>query len=309
VTLPIRRASAGPGASRRGPARASSARRSADRAGALLLLLLTVGALGGLCLSQAFELGPAGVELVGARYVDTATVTAALGLDGAARPNLVTLRTGDLETALRQLPDVDPARPDAVTVRVALPDRLVVTLHEREPLLVWQTTGGRYLVDVNGVLFAPAGSEPQVPALPVVEDDRVGSAALGVGDKLESSDIEAVRRLAALSPSFLGSAANQLTVRVSDDEGFALDAAPQGWHAVFGFYTPTIRPPTLIDGQAQCLATLIAAGEARLATIYLAPGADRCGTFTTQPARSATPSARPTAKPTAKPGATPTPAP
>jgi hypothetical protein len=263
----------------------------------LLVLLAALGALAGLCVSQAFDLGASGVEVVGARYVDAATVTTALGLDGSMRPNLVTLRTGDLEAALRKLPAVDPARADAVAVRVALPDRLVITLHEREPILVWETAEGGFLVDEAGVLFAPEGSAPQVPPLPVVRDDRSASTGLRVGAQLAASDIEAVRRLAALSPSFLGSAATSLAVRAGDDEGFTLDAAPQGWHAVFGFYTPTVRPPTLIDGQAQCLASLIAAGEARLATIYLAPGGDRCGTFTSQPAKTPAPSAKPTPAP------------
>jgi cell division septal protein FtsQ len=297
VTLPVRRASAGSGGMRRGPARASSARRSADRVGALLVLLATVGALAGLCISQAFELGASGVELVGARYVDAATVTAALGLDGSTRPNLVTLRTGDLEAALRKLPAVDPARADAVAVRVALPDRLVITLHEREPMVVWETAQGRFLVDEAGVLFAPEGSAPHVPPLPIVHDERSTAVDLQVGGQLDTSDLEAVRRLAALSPSFLGSAATGLAVGITDDEGFTVDAAPQGWHAVFGFYTPTVRPPTLIDGQAQCLASLIAAGEARLATIYLAPGGDRCGTFTSRPAGTPAPSAKPTPAP------------
>lgn len=297
MTLPVRRGSAGPGGARRGPARASSARRSADRVGALLVLLATLGALAGLCVSQAFDLGASGVELVGARYVDAATVTAALGLDGTTRPNLVTLHTGDLEAALRKLPAVDPARADAVAVRVALPDRLVITLHEREPILLWETASGRFLVDETGVLFAPEGSAPRVPPLPVVRDDRSAAGDLHVGGRLDGPDIEAVRRLAALTPSFLGSAATGLAVHVSDDEGFSVDATPQGWHAVFGFYTPSVRPPTLVDGQAQCLASLIAAGEARLATIYLTPGGDRCGTFTSQPAGTAAPSAKPTRAP------------
>ncbi|MGZ3586404.1 MAG: cell division protein FtsQ/DivIB [Candidatus Limnocylindrales bacterium] len=293
MSLPVRPVGGPAGGRRRGPARASAARRSADRVAAVVVLVAALVALGGLCVSPAFALGSAGVKVVGARYVDAATVTAALGLDGPDRPNLMTLRTVDLEAALRKLPAVDPARADAVAVRVALPDRLVITLHEREPIVIWQAGGRRFLVDQMGMLFAEAPAGGDAPGLPSVVDGRASGAELGVGQQLDATDIAAVRRLAALTPAFLGSAATGLTLAVTDDEGFTLDALPAGWHAVFGIYTPSLRPPSLVDGQAQCLASLIATREATLGTVYLAPGGERCGTFTTRPASSAKPSPTP----------------
>ena len=214
------------------------------------------------------------------------------------RPNLVTLRTGDLEAALRKLPAVDPARADAVAIRVALPDRLVITLHEREPILVWETAEGGFLVDEAGVLFARRGVRARrCPRCRSCATTAARSTGSRVGAQLAASDLEAVRRLAALTPELPGQRRDEPRGARRRRRGLHPGRRAQGWHAVFGFYTPTLRPPTLIARQAQCLASLIAAGEARLATIYLAPGGDRCGTFTAQPAKTPAPSAKPTPAP------------
>ena len=40
---------------------------------------------------------------------------------------------------------------------------------------------------------------------------------------------------------------------IDDEHGFSLDSGPDGWTAVFGFYTPTIRRTDLIPGQVRLL--------------------------------------------------------
>ena len=67
------------------------------------------------------------------------------------------------------------------------------------------------------------------------------------------------------------------------------------WTAVFGIYTDTIRPPSIIPGQVRLLAGLLAGREESVARITLASETD--GTYV--PAPSPTPSA------SAKPSATP----
>jgi hypothetical protein len=86
-------------------------------------------------------------------------------------------------------------------------------------------------------------------------------------------------QIGALTPELVGSAASELVFSADDTDGFVVTAAPYGWRAVFGFYTPTLRPPTLIAQQVQCLRSLLASGEAQMDTIYLAPEGDRCGTY------------------------------
>ena len=103
------------------------------------------------------------------------------------------------------------------------------------------------------------------------------------------------------TPAFLGSTARSLAIAVTDQEGFTVDGRPGLWHAVFGVYTITLRPPTIIPVQAQCLASLLEAGlppvhEQSIDVIRLAPTDARCGTYTVRaahPAPTPTPSGKP----------------
>ena len=90
-------------------------------------------------------------------------------------------------------------------------------------------------------------------------------------------------QIAALTPALVGSAALTLAFSVDDSRGFVVSAAPGGWRAVFGIYTPTLRPPSEIAQQVQCLRSLLATGESAIDTIYLAPQDDRCGTYLPRP--------------------------
>ena len=298
--LPVRRGGTRV-ARQRPPARASAAHRAAERIGATVVLVTAVVALAGLTTSGAFSLAPDGLELHGAHYTDAAAVRHALGLDGSGRVNLLTLPTASMAAALRALPAVDPARADGTTIAVALPDRLVVTLQERQPILTWRVDGSRFLVDVSGTVFASLAPAAPDPGLPVVDDRRAASAGLAVGSTLDPSDLAAARQLAALTPTFLGSTATRLALTITDQEGFTMDAGPGLWHAVFGVYTVTLRPPTIIPAQAQCLASLLEADlrtlpEQRLDVIRLATTDARCGTYTlrtSQPAPTPTPSGKP----------------
>lgn len=260
--------------------------------------MAALGALIGLTTSGAFSLSADGLEVAGAQYTGAAAVRHALRLDGSAPINLITLQTTPLVTALRSLPAVDPARADAASVEIALPDRLLVTLQERQPVMTWQIGGQRYLVDVSGTLFAELAPGATDPGLPMVIDQRGASATLAVGDVLDGSDLAAVRQLATVTPGFLGSAATGLTLTATDEEGFTLDAQPGLWHAVFGVYTTTLRPPTIVPAQVQCLASLIAGHETVLDVIRLAPSSSRCGTYTL---RGAHPTASPRPSPSAAP--------
>ena len=43
-------------------------------------------------------------------------------------------------------------------------------------------------------------------------------------------------------------------------DGFVIRADPQGWLAIFGFYTPSLRTPELIPGQVRLLRSLLTDG-------------------------------------------------
>jgi hypothetical protein len=257
---------------------ATKARPTARRALAALTLLAAAAALYGVTASSAFVLAPDGLLVHGAAYADDAAVRHLLGLDDAVRPNLFVLDAARLARALRALPTVDEARPDAVSIRVALPDRLIVELRERMPILAWQVGVRRFLVDVDGVLLAEVGAA-ETSGLPVIADARASATGLHVGGNLEPVDLAVAGRIGAVTPAMLGSAAAHLSVEVSEDEGFVLLPDEASWRAVFGIYTPHLRSPDLVAAQVQCLASLLRGQEASVAVAYLFPEGGHCGTF------------------------------
>jgi cell division septal protein FtsQ len=254
--------------------RRASAGLSPVRAGALLVMLLAAAAIYGVANSSAFVFEQ--LRLEGAAFTDPDAVHQAL--EDVQGENLFGLRTGPLEAALVELPTVRRA-----DVAVGLPGSLIVRLEERAPVLVWRVGARRYLVDIEGRLFARVRDEgsADVAALPVVEDRRATSAGLAIGGRLEAVDLDAATRLASLRPADVGSEATELTVAVGDINGFVVRARPQDWSAVFGFYTLSLRTPDLIPGQVRLLRSLLIGREPLLDRVILASETD--GTYTVKP--------------------------
>jgi hypothetical protein len=251
------------------------------RAGALLAMLVAAAAVYGVANSSAFAFR--NLLLEGAAFTDPGAVEGSL--DEVRGENLFGLRTGPIEAALLELPTVRGA-----DVAVRLPDSLLVRLEERTPILVWRVGARRYLVDGDGRLFARVGEEPSVDAaaLPVVEDRRATSAGLSIGGRLEAVDLDAATRLASLVPADVGSEAESLSVAVGDANGFVVRAGPDGWSAVFGFYTLSLRTPDLIPGQVRLLRSLLIGREPLLERVILASETDGTYTVKRTPRPSAT---------------------
>ncbi|HBL17182.1 MAG TPA: hypothetical protein DD417_10670 [Elusimicrobia bacterium] len=167
------------------------------------------------------------------------------------------------------------------SVRAVLPDRLVVTVRERAPLLVWVTAAERFAVDAEGRLFAAVQEDPPGVdgPLPTVSDERRSAAGLRVGEQLAHTDLLVARQLVAVTPALLGSRARTLEIHVTDNQGYVLDARPTGWSAVFGIYTASTRPPDLVPRQVQCLRSLLADTGEALQRVILAPEGGSCGTY------------------------------
>ena len=55
-------------------------------------------------------------------------------------------------------------------------------------------------------------------------------------------------------PADVGSSAGSLAVEVTDENGFVVAARPDGWSAVFGFYTPSLRTTELVPARSACCA-------------------------------------------------------
>ncbi len=266
------------------PVRRASARLSVARAGAALAMLASAGAIYGVGASPAFVY--ARLQVDGAVYTDPAAAEAAIGT--ARGQNLFRLSTDPLRTALEQLPTVSSA-----SVGVELPGTLHVTLHERVPVLIWRVGARRYLTDSDGYLFGRLGDKPPREAtdLAVIDDRRAASAGLSVGTRLDPQDVDAATRLASLVPADVGSAAGELQVRVTDENGFVIRADPQGWLAIFGFYTPSLRTTDLIPGQVRLLRSLLIGREPLIERVILASATD--GTYVPRPTPKSSPSASP----------------
>ncbi len=250
------------------------------RAAALLVVLASGGAIYGAGASDAF--GYRRLELSPMDWTPETDVRALIEVPEGA--NLFALRTASLEARISTLPTVA-----AVRVSVALPDTLTVSVTERTALLAWRTRGIDFLVDRTGAVFAIASPAGVVAAgLPVVVDDRAAtSTGLWVGATLAAVDLDAATRLASLVPADLGSAAERLDVVVTDASGYLIRAEPDGWTAIFGFYTPELRTTELIPGQVRLLRSLLDGREELVERVILAD--DRNGTFVARPTPPATP--------------------
>ncbi len=267
-------------ARRRPTVRRASAGLSPLRAVAALAMLLAASGGYGVTASSAFELHQIAVD--GSAYTAEGAVVEALGLDDG--PNLFGIRTDALAARVRTLPAVLSASVDA-----ALPDRLTIRVVEREPILVWILGERRLLVDRDGVAFVDAAAVGAPPAaidaatrLPTVIDRRTSGPSVGldIGGAVDPIDLDAATRLASLRPVDLGSTAGGLVLAIDDHDGFTLRAKPDGWLAVFGFYTRSLRTPELIAGQVRLLGSLLAGREATIQRVILAD--DHNGTYTTR---------------------------
>jgi hypothetical protein len=264
-------------------------RRSAGltpvRAGAALALLFSAAAIYGLAATSAFGFGQLRVE--GAMITGEAAIRDRLAL--VKGTNLFEIRTEPLAEVLKELPAVAEA-----DVSVGLPDTVNVEVHERRPILIWRVDDRRWYVDDTGLMFAEAPASPpgDYAALPVIADSRLTSRAFRVGSTIDPVDLDVARRLAALTPAQVGSAASGVTTGVSDQNGFTLSSVPKGWIAVFGFYGLSQRTPDLIPKQVVLLQQLLhQAGEDNVGMAILADATDGTYIPRASPAPSATPKA------------------
>ena len=231
------------------------------RAGALLGIIASLGSVYGLAATTAFTYTRA--EIPELRWTSRAAVEAAIAIPSGT--NLFRITVAPLEERIAALPGVAEAR-----VTVSLPDTLVVDITEREAIVAWAVGEERFHVDVDGVLFA--ASDPAAVAiagLPVIDDTRAEAAAFSVGDRLDPVTIDAARRLGSLIPDDVDSVADRLLVTVSDSTGFVVGTSPTSWIAIFGLYTPSARPPSIIPGQVRLLRSLLADREAAVAQVIL----------------------------------------
>ena len=252
------------------PVRRASAVLSPTRAGALLALIASIAAMYGLASSDAFAV--TGVSIEGATWTSEALVEEVMAVPPGQ--NAFTVETGELERRIDVIPAIRSSK-----VTVALPGQLNVSVDERVPLVAWRVGARRFLVDREGILFAELGEDaPEATAtLPLIDDARMTSKPMKVGDVLDPVTLDAALRLGSLTTADVGTAARSLVLRVDDANGFTMRTRPASWAAVFGFYTPTLRTTDLIPGQVRLLRSLLAGQEDAIQRVILSD--DRSGTI------------------------------
>lgn len=196
--------------------------------------MLTAVLVGGLlALVNGPWLRVGSVAWAGERFTpDTQLQRALASLDGTA---LLTVDGTAVAAKLERLPAVSRA-----TVEAVLPDAVRVHIVEKVPTFLWQTSAVRLVGVADGTLIAQLALEADLPAdlakLPLVEDRRVGSRGLIVGDRIDSSTLAAGLRLSEVEPAALGSKAVHLDVRLTDNDGFLLVSDQPAWQADFGIF-------------------------------------------------------------------------
>jgi len=90
-------------------------------------------------------------ELKGAQRLSTAEVNAALGISG--QPVFTAVPSQMVAQLRADFPDLS-----AASVHVGLPNRLVVEVTERTPLLAWSQNGAVTWIDASGIAFPPRGA-------------------------------------------------------------------------------------------------------------------------------------------------------
>lgn len=218
------------------PALRQRVRRALPAPGRIAAGLLTAVLIGGLlALLNGPWLRVTRVAWAGQRYTPASQLQRALAsLNGTA---LLMVDATGVAAQLERLPAVADARVEAV-----LPDAVKVTIFEKEAAFVWQTSAVRLIGVADGALIGQlalqADISPDLALLPLIDDRRVESRNIIVGDQIDSATLDAALRLAALDPAALGSKALDLDVRLTDDDGFLLVSRDPVWQADFGFYPP-----------------------------------------------------------------------
>ena len=117
--------------------------------GAIGLVLLT-SLLFWMLTDDAFTVSEASVSFEGLAHADEAVVREHL-TDLDRRPNVFRVRATEIVGQVSTLTEVDSA-----SASVTLPAGVTVTLDERDPVFIWSNGALSWLVDEEGMLFAPA---------------------------------------------------------------------------------------------------------------------------------------------------------
>jgi cell division protein FtsQ len=158
--------------------------------GATALVIVAFALAGGVWLWQSPLLRVQKIEVRGTSEIAVEAVLARLDAENES------MFTIDLARAERDVASL--ARVASVHVEQQWPNRLVVTIVEREPWGTWEQAGGEYTVDRDGMVLS---RRPAPPGLPVIRSFQ--AFTLQPGDRVDYQAIEAASEIYALLPEAL----------------------------------------------------------------------------------------------------------
>ena len=165
--------------------------------GATAVVLAALVLAGGVWLYQSPLLRVQEIQVLGTSDVSVEAVLARVDVVDES------MFTVDLAKAERDIASL--ARVATVHVEQQWPDRLVVTIVEREPWGTWEQAGGEYTVDRDGVVLsrrrAPLG-------MPVIRSFQ--AFTLQPGDRVDYQAIEAASEIYELLPGTLGTQVSEV---------------------------------------------------------------------------------------------------
>jgi hypothetical protein len=163
-------------------------------------------------------------QVNGLQRLTSSDVNAILGLEDTP---IFTVDSSQLQK------DLEDAFPEfsSVSVSASLPNKVVVTVQERVPILTWRQDGRTTLVDANGISFPMRSANdalpsPQVEAFdapPVQIEDAVSGEQ---GHFLSAEMVSAIMSMSAQAPAD--------TPLVYDSQHGLGWKDPQGWEVYFG---------------------------------------------------------------------------
>jgi hypothetical protein len=210
-----------------------------------LLGMFFVGALVALAVSfaltgSAFRI--AQVDVVGTHNTVLIHAIQNMGVQGQ---NIFLMNVSALKERVEAIPLVASA-----DVSKQWPNRIEVSIVERTPLLLWQTTEGSYSIDSQGVVIAQANQTAGADRLPVIIDTSSSSnsevQSLQPGTHVDQAEIVFAKELFDRLPGMIGSTAFKLyydgTIYASSKDemggagskGSFIVESPDGWKAYLG---------------------------------------------------------------------------
>jgi cell division protein FtsQ len=148
------------------------------------------------------------------------------GIIGVTDQNIFTVQPDELERRLRlNYPELTSAQVD-----VYLPNYVYVTVVERQPVVMWQQSGGFTWIDGTGVAFRPRGEAAGLVLVNAVDAPPAGvqtsTDPYSPPPFIQKEYVDAALALAPLVP-----AGSTLTYSAADGFGWK---DPRGWTVAFG---------------------------------------------------------------------------